>query len=38
VSVEFTFTPKRKQIVWMTMAAVILSTVVLTAIVFLLVR
>ena len=36
VSVEFTFTPKRKQIVWMTIGAVIVTAVVLTAIVLML--
>ena len=38
VSVEFTFTPKRKQIIWLTVGAVILTAVVLTAVALMLLR
>jgi hypothetical protein len=38
VSVEFEFTPKRKQIVWITLGAVVAATVILTAIALLLLR
>ena len=38
VSIEFTITPKRKQIIWLTIGAVIVTSIVLAAIAFILIR